>query len=256
MVIASEFADDYTCEDLGPIPDVPRKWGAIAAMPDDPNALLIGGNSNEANGMLYRVQVARDELCRIVGFADEPVIAFAQAQYNDGGATYHPDGTLFLARWPENEIGQLIPGSTTTDRVINLTPFLVTPSPGGLTFVPPGFAAADQLKLVTWATGDWYTIAISPLGDGTFAVDGATRHTALAGGPEAFVYVASGNPGFPEDAILIDEWTAGNIVTYAVDDNADPDPATRRAFVVGLDGAESAFRDPLTGGFLVRHLGR
>ena len=42
--------------------------------------------------------------------------------YNDGGVTYGPGGVLFLARWPLNELGQTKPGSAITDKIIPLTP--------------------------------------------------------------------------------------------------------------------------------------
>ena len=59
--------------------------------------------------------MVRDGAGHIAGFSG-PATRVADAAYNDGGFTYGPGGVLFLARWPQNELGQIRPGSAVTDR--------------------------------------------------------------------------------------------------------------------------------------------
>lgn len=241
----------YTCYDLGVMPGVPTEWGGIIVDKDDPETLLAGGAANTAAGRLYAVSIARDEDCHVQGYQNIPTADFAAAEYNDGGLTYHHDSAvLFLSRWPVNELGQLEPGSMITDKVIGLDQFGITSSPGGFTFVPPGFQGAGELKAVSWPGGEFYTVALAPDGGGTYDITGATYHTTIVGGPEAFVYISNENPEFSVDSLLVAEWSAGNIAAYEADNDGNPLPATRKDFIKGLEGAESAHVDALSGDFL------
>lgn len=255
ILLAPEFEPHYECFDLGNLPGVPSNWGGLTVMVDDPYTLLIGGSANTANGMLYEVEITRDEDCHITGWAGTPIEPFGEAAYNDGGVTYGPDDVLFLARWPNNELGQQLPGSMMTDKIIDLDPFGVVSSPGGLNFVPPGFAGEGQLKLVSWSGGQWYTLELTPDGNGTFDIADVTMETTIVGGPEGFVHISAENEGFPVDGLLVSEWSAGNLAAYDADDNGDPLPNTRRDFVTGLTGAEGAYLDHLSGDFLFTTFG-
>jgi len=144
------YAGTYTFTDLGSVPGLPPFYGGLTLKDGDPNTLLIGGNANAAPGALYSIGVVRDAGNHIIGFSGSASF-FADAAFNDGGVVYGPGGVLFLARWPVNELGQTKPGSAITDRIIDLDPLGVVPSPGGLAFVPVGFPGAGQLKLVSWA---------------------------------------------------------------------------------------------------------
>ena len=245
----------YECYDLGTLPNVPVNWGGLTVANDDANVLLIGGSANTASGKLYSVDITRDVGCHVTGWAGTPIEEFAEAAYNDGGVSYGPEGVLFLARWPNNELGQQLPGSLVTDKVIDLAPFNVVASPGGLNFVPPGFAGEGQLKMVSWSGGQWYSVELAADGNGTFDVVSATYETTIHGGPEGFVHIAADNPGFVVDGLLVSEWSAGNLVAYDADDNGDPIVASRRPFVTGLTGAEGAFLDPYSGDFLFTTFG-
>lgn len=241
----------YSCYDLGEMPGVPKEWGGVVIDKDDPNILLAGGAANTPAGQLYAVPIARDEGCHIVGYRNMPTAAVAAAEYNDGGLTYHPESAvLFLARWPVNELGQLKPGSATTDKVIDLTALGVVSSPGGFTFVPAGFPGEHTLKAVSWPGGEWYTVDLAPDGGGTYDITKITTHAPIVGGPEAFVYISDDNPEFPVDSLLVAEWSAGNIAAYEADPAGDPVIATRKDFIKGLSGAESAHVDALSGDFL------
>jgi hypothetical protein len=251
IALQPPYDDDYKCFDLGPLPGVPEQWGGLIIDRDDPGVLLAGGAANTASGALFALGIARDADCHILGYTPAPTAMYGPAEYNDGGLDYGPGGgPLFISRWPVNELGQLKPGNNVTDKVIGLGQYGVVSSPGGVTFVPPGFAGAGQLKVVSWPGGQWYTLALAPDGMGTFDVVSATLATTIVGGPEAFVYVSDQNPEFAQDGLLVAEWSAGNIAAYTADANGDPLANTRKDFIVGLDGAESAYIDPLSGDFL------
>jgi hypothetical protein len=157
---------------------------------------------------------------------------------------------LFLARWPVNQIGLQLPDSTITDKVIDLEPFGVVPSPGGLAFVPPGFAGEGQLKIVSWEGGEWYTVNIEPDGFGLFDVTSAVLDVTIVGGPEGFVHIGPENEEFDVESLLVSEWSDNKIAAYEADDQGNPIPETRVDFVIGLNGAEGAYIDPLSGDFL------
>lgn len=250
IAIQPPWNEDYECDNLGPIPDVPPEWGGLTLHPDNPNILLIGGDSNEVNGALYALGITRDKDCHITGFSGIPATKFSSAAYNDGGIVFGPGGVLFLARWPENEISQILPGSTVEDKIIDLTPFNVTSSPGGLNFVPAGFSGAHNLKLVSWPSGDWYTVNLTEDVNGTYDIQEVVRNTTIPGGPEGFVYIKGSNEGFSVDSLLVAEWSDDKIATYESDTGGNPLPETRKDFVSGLNGAEGAFIDPKSGDFL------
>lgn len=259
-VVVSPFDTSYTITDLGPIPGLPMPYGGLTLKAGDVNTLLIGGSSNNPDGKLYSIKVTRDATNHITGFTGSATF-FADAAYNDGGVVYGPGNVLFLARWPVNQLGQTKPGSTVTNKIIDLAALGVGGGgPGGLNFVPSGFPGAGQLKLVTWENGpnagQWYTLGIASDGTGTFAVTSVTYETKIGGGPEGFLYVPPGSPKFTDfDSLLVSEWTDGNIAAYSIDANGNPEPSSRVDFITGLTGAEGAFTDPLTGDFLFSTFG-
>src|ERR687896_1542531 len=99
--------------------------------------------------------VARDGAGNVVGFSGTAT-PFADAAYNDGGVTYGPGGVLFLARWPQNELGQTKPSSAITDKIVPLTPLGIESSLASLLIVPPGQPGAGSLKMATYRGGAWY----------------------------------------------------------------------------------------------------
>ncbi|WP_447978670.1 PEP-CTERM sorting domain-containing protein [Candidatus Nitrospira bockiana] len=248
------YAGVYTATSLGSVPGLPTNYGGLTLKSGDPNTLLIGGAANTANGKLYSIGVTRDGSGHINGFSGSASV-YADAAYNDGGVVYGPGEVLFLARWPVNELGQTIPGSVVTDKIIDLDPLGVTPSPGGLAFVPPGMPGAGQLKLVSWAGGQWYTLDYAPDGTGTFDITSATLNVTIVGGPEGIFYVPLGSALFGNPSVLVSEYSAGKVGAYEVDGNGNPITATRRDFITGLTGAEGAAIDPLTGDFLFSTFG-
>jgi hypothetical protein len=54
------------------------------------------------------------------------------------------------------------------------------------------------------------------------------------------IYVPAGSPLSAFLSMLVDEWSAGNVVAYDVNANGAPVVASRKSFVAGLGGAEGA----------------
>ena len=252
-VVAPEFAGVYSIQSLGAVPGLPPTYGGLTFIDND--TLLIGGTANLAEGRLYTIDVTRDDDGHVTGFSGTATAFGDVGEWNDGGVVFGPGGVLFTTRWPTNELGQTRPGDTDETRIDDLTPFGVSSSPGGLTFVPAGLPGAGELKIVSWDTGDWYTLALAADGNGTFDVLSATFARVLPGGPEGIAYVPPGSELFTNPSVLISEWSDGNVVVYEVDADGDPIVASRRAFVIGLIGAEGALVDPVTGDFLFSTLG-
>jgi hypothetical protein len=255
QTIVPPFDTDYSAVILGPVPGVPTNYGGLTFADGDPDTILIGGSANNAAGNLYSIGVVRDGTGHITGFTGTAQV-FATAAYNDGGVTYGPSGVLFLARWPVNELGQVKPGSSTTDKIIDMGQFGEVSSLAAMAFVPAGFPGAGHFKLVTYSSGDWYDATLASDGAGTFDVTGLEHRAQIAGGPEGFVYLPPASPQFHDySSMLVAEYGNGEIVAYDVDANGDPIPATRTDFLTGLTGAEGAVVDPLTGDFLFSTFG-
>jgi hypothetical protein len=254
IVIQAPYSASYSATSLGSVPGVPSRYGGMTFKFDDPNTILIGGTANEEDGALYSIGVVRGTGNHITGFSGTAT-RFADAAYNDGGVAYGPGNVLFLARWPNNEIGETKPGSTITDKVVDLSSLVLTDSPGGLNFVPAGFPGEGHLKLVTWSSGDWYDVTYLADGSGTYDITAATLVETIEGGPEAFAYVPPGSPVFAPNSMLQAEYDSGVISTYQVDASGDPILSTRAELITDLTGAEGAIIDPLTGDFLFSTFG-
>jgi hypothetical protein len=248
------YAGSYTAIDLGAVPGLPTVYGGMTLLAGDNNTILIGGNANTASGALYSIGVTRDAGMHINGFTGTSTF-YADAAYNDGGVVYGPGGVLFLARYPDNKIGQTKPGSSGTDKIVDMSTLGVASSMAALGFVPAGFPGAGQMKSVSWSGGQWYTLTYAPDGSGTYKITAAVQNTTLLGGPEAFAYVPLGSPVFTVPSMLQCEYSAGRVATYELDANGDPIPLTRKDFITDLTGAEGAFIDPVTGDFVFSTFG-
>jgi hypothetical protein len=254
------YAGSYTAYDLGSVPGIPPLYGGLNFKYDDPNKLIIGGNANDAPGALYSIDVVRDGNNHVVGFSGAAQY-FADAAYNDGGVTYGPGNVLFLAQWPVNKLGQTKPGSSTTDKLIDMTPYGMgsggNSSLSALNFVPNTFGGAGHLKMVTWADGTWWDAQVASDGNGTYDLLNVNQvlTSTLPGGPEGFVYVSQTSPLFGTPSILLSSFSDGRVDAYEVDANGDPIPGTRRLFLGDLEGAEGSVFDPLTGDFIFSTFG-
>lgn len=254
QVIAPEFAADYTLFDLGGPEGVPGPLGGLTLLAGDANTLLIGGDANNGDGAIYSIGLIRDMDGHITGF-DGPATLYSTAPFIDGGLAYGPDGVLLYTAFPTNELGQIKPGSSTPDKVLNLTDLGINASVGTLGFVPPGFPGAGDLHIASYSTSDYYSATLTPDGMGTFDLTDVVLETTVTGGPEGLLWVPAGSPVFTGPSMLICEWGVGMVSAYDLDANGIPDLSTRRDFITGLSGAEGAFLDPLTGDFLFSTFG-
>ncbi len=254
QVIAPAFAQDYVFVNLGSPVGVPANFGGLTIRADDPNVLYLGGAANTASAKIYAVSLARDAAGHIVGFnCGDAVSAFnAFGTYGgiDGGLEFGPGGVLFYTTYSDHHVCEIKPGSVSPDLLISLADHGIASSTGTLRFVPPGFAGAGRLKICSYNIGTWHDTSVVAQPDGTYALGAVGPAISIGGGPEGIVYIKSGNPQFPADSVIVSEYGTGRIVTYEIDANGDPIPATQRVVLTGLAGAEGATRDPISGDYL------
>lgn len=258
IALVAPYDDDYECWQYVDVPGIPPEYGGMLFALDDPDLLLIGGAANVEAGQLFAIRVTRDQYCNVTGFSDPTAVLFSAAEYNDGGIAYAGDGVMFLARWPVNELGQLVRGAMATSKVIDMTAAgVASPDQGtaALAFVPGGFPGEGLFKLVTWSGGYWYTVALASDGAGTYDVSSVTQEVILPGGPEGFVYVGNDSPEVDAPSLLVADWSENTISIYEVDGEGDPVLDTRTLFVTGLQGPEGAHIDPQSGNFLFSTFG-
>lgn len=266
QTIGPDFAGSYTASSLGSVPGLPPRYGGLTFL--DANTLLIGGSANTAAGSLYTIGVTRGADGSITGFSGTAQLLGGPSgtvgEYNDGGVAFGPGGVLFTARWPINGLGQTKPGSIDEDKIIDLDPLGVQSSLSAINFVPAGFGGEGRIKLVTYGGGAFYSASLTPDGNGTYDLAGLVQvdvdpdepgTQTLPGGPEGFVYITAGNPGFATNSMLLSEYRAGLVAAYSLDADGNPLLGTRRVFVDGLSGAEGAAIDPVTGDFLFSTFG-
>jgi hypothetical protein len=149
------------------------------------------------------------------------------------------------------------PGSVVTDKVISLTALGIESSLASMQFVPPGQPGAGSLKLASYRGGAWYDADVVADGAGTYDLANVREivDSRIDGGPEGFVYVPTGSPQFSGPSLLVSEYGVDEVAAYQVDADGDPLIATRRSIITGLDGAEGALLDPVTGDFLFSTFG-
>ena len=253
LTLEPPFDGHYRLLDLGDPPGSIGNLGGLAFRPEDPDTLLIGGNATSIFGTINALGITRDADGHITGFdGRRTVVASAPGVTGgiDGGLTFGPGGVLFYTTFRDNRLGQIKPGSTTPDRVIDLGALGVARSTGSLQFVPADMPGSGRLKLLSFNASTWYDATVTPAADGSFDVTRGGVSLFIGGGPEGVVYIRAGNPGFARDSILVSEWSLMRVVAYEIDANGDPIPDTRRVFITDLSSAQGAAVDPLTGDFL------
>ncbi len=257
--IDPRYADTYRTFELGSAAGVPDNYGGLTFKLDDPGTLLVGGMANGPGAKIYSIAVQRDASGHITGFQGTATV-FADAHGVtggiDGGLAYGPGDVLFYTSFADNRIGQIEPGSTGPDKLVNLAPLGVTGSVGGLAFVPAGMPGAGRLKLVSILGNRWYDAIVTPDGTGTYNIArGPGGPITIRNSPDGIVYVPSGSPLFPVDSVLIAELRVGTIAAFEVNANGDPIASTRKPFVTDLLGFGGATLDPLTGDLLFSTFG-
>lgn len=248
QTFGSDF-NSYSLLDLGAPAGLSGNLGGLTLKAGDPNTLLIGGWANTTSGEILEVPLLRDATGHIVGFGG-PGTFFASAPQIDGGLAYGPGGVLLFTKYSNNEIGQILPGSTAPDKTVPLNPLGVCGSVGALGIVPAGMPGAGLVKVASFSCPNWYDVTLVPDGSGTFDVSAATLTTSAPQGPEGIVWVPAGNTGFTQDSALVCEYGPGRVRAFDLDAQGNPVTGTGRDFVTGLSGALGAFIDPLTGDFL------
>ena len=254
QAMIAPFDADYTPAILGSVPGVPTPYGGVTFKAGDPNTILIGGSANGANGAIYEIQVERGCLGDITGFIGEATL-YSTAPEIDGGLTYGPGGVLIYAGYNENLIGQILPGSTSPDKVDLAADFGIAGSLGTLQFVPGGFPGAGRFKTASYSGNTWYELPFTVETDGLLTFEPQTFSVPLGAGPEGILYVRSGNPEFDVDTVLVCEYNNGAVAAFDLDADGNPIIASRRVFLGGLTGAEGATSDPLTGDFIFSTFG-
>jgi len=253
--ISPAYSGSYALLDLGAPPGVTGSRGGLTLLAGDPNTLLVGGNANGPFGKIFSIGLMRDADSHIIGF-DGSATEFATAPEIDGGLAYGPGGVLFYTGYKENLLGQIKPGSTAPDKVVELGPLGVDTSVGTLGFVPAGFPGAGEIRLMSWNTSRLFSASLMPDGNGTYDVGNIVELTTLPGtGPEGMVYVPPGSDLFPDPTMIVSEYNNNEIAAYDLDATGVPIFATRRTFVSGLIGAEGGFIDPLSGDFIFSTFG-
>jgi len=256
QTLAPEFAGDFTLTDLGSVPGVPGPNGGLFILSGQPNTLFIGGDANGPGGGLYAIDLTRDSEGKITGFSGSAT-QVAPAPYVDGGIGLDPGGLISYVQWPQNVYSQIDLDTGTVVNNIDLTPFGVESASSSIAFIPAGFPGAGGMRIATWSGGAYYQVDYSVGGDGLIAINSVTQVPAatLPGGPEGWAYVPTGTPQFAAPSIVLSEWSADEVSAYELDAQGDPIVASRRLFISGLDGAEGAFIDPVSGGLLFSTFG-
>jgi hypothetical protein len=259
VALAAEFAAFYSVYDLGAVPGVPNPLGGATVKYGDSSKLLIAGNSENTLGAVYEIGVQRDACQHIIGFTGTAV-QVASAPYIDANLAYKPGtgGLMFYTGWPVWLLSQLPFGASAPAReddlqAVGLDPFS-DQGPGGVGFVPPGYAAEGQLRVVTWPAGRWYHLDLAPDGS-LFTVTGSSLATTLPNNPGGFAYVPAGSPGFPNPSVIVAEWRVGDasldrVAVYEADGNGDPVVATRKEFMTMFPRPWGAYFEPITGDYL------
>lgn len=249
QTIAPAFVSDYSYIDLGSPSGVPINYGGLTLKAGDPNTLLLGGSANNGGGGIYSIGVTRDVNGHINAFSGTASL-FSTAANIDGGLAYGPGGVLFATTYSNNQLLEIKPGSSSPDKVIDLTAAGVVASTGNVSFVPGGFPDAGGIRILSYSGGGFYTGTLTPDGFGTYNLSAVTLQATLTGAPEGLIYVPAGSPVFAGSNALVTEYGVGQIAAYSLDANGYPIVASRQNFMTGLPGAEGAFIDPLTGDFL------
>lgn len=249
QTIQAPFNLSYSYTDLGSVPGVPFNYGGITFKANDPSKLLIGGAANGAAGAIYEVSVTRDGSGRVTGFTGT-ASQFATAPNIDGGLFYGPGGVLFFTMFPTGSLGQIKPGSSAPDRIVDLLALGVVGSVGTGNITPAGFPNPGKLRIASYGSGNWYDADLTADGNGTYDVSGVSAGIFIGSGPEGLMYVPPGSALIPDYSyVIISEYGGGNIVLYQIDAQGRPIPTSRLVFMSGISGAEGACIDPITGDF-------
>lgn len=257
VVFSPEFAPLYAVYELGPPPSVPNPLGGTVILRDHVDELLIVGASEYATGAIYRVPIRRDACGHIVGFEGSST-RLGDAPYADANLLQTSDGaSLLYTGWSVSEFSQWSLTTYAPLWTVSLpTLGLAGDSAGGFGQVPRALPGRGGYRIVGWPDGRWHEFSLAS-DAGTWSVTGVTyTGTALSRGPGGFAYVPAGSPGFPRQSIILAEWSVGSVAVYEVDDDGNPEAASRRDFFSSFPRPWGAYFEPETGDFLFLTWGR
>ena len=242
------FNAAWTFFDLGPTGT--NTYFGTAFAPTNPNVLLVGAYGS---GQIRALPLTRDASGNITGFGALAPVATLTPGAPDGGLAFGPNNVLFFTWYGPNRLGQILPNSSTPNRVDDLGPLGVAGSVGSCTFVPAGLPGAGRFKLGSWSSSIVYDVALTPDGNGTFIpVIGAAA--PVSQGPEGMAYVPASAP-LLAGQLLVVEWTTGEVAAYQVDAIGNPLQATRQTVVNALSSPGGGAIDPLTGDIVFSNAG-
>ena len=167
-----------------------------------------------------------------------------------------PKGLVFVSHYPIGQLSQYVPGDMSLVTTDTPAPLAANHSPGGVNFVPQGYPDAGMLRLMGFPTdhvdpGGWYRSTITYDVD-HYTIGPLTKTVDVPYGPGGFAYIPAGSPLFPEQRIMVTEWLAvpRSVSSYAVDDEGDPIPATRKLFFESFNKPWGSYFEPETGDYM------
>ncbi|MEB2310967.1 MAG: hypothetical protein OZ921_02080 [Sorangiineae bacterium] len=248
-VLAAAYASLYTVYHLGAVPGMPPgHLGGCTIAANDPNTLLVVGDSESETAGLWAIPVARDACRHIIGW-NGVAKKLADAPFMDANLPYTDQDVLLYSMWPSNKLGQLLPGATSPSLETDLSALGVTDSPGGLAFVPSYLPAAGHLRAVSWPLGRFFHLEYSVSNPPLLDITGASQAAKVVEGG-GFAYVPPGSPGFDQPSLIMAEWQGRAVVTYEVDDAGDPIAGSRKPFFSSFPQPWGAYFEPETGDYL------
>jgi hypothetical protein len=251
------YAGHYSIRSLASVATVPRFYGGVVILTNNPNVLLIAGACESAAAKIYQVGVQRDGGGHITNFTGTPTVLANTPGFADSGDLpwtglsgdwdFGPGGVLFYISG-DNYLGQIKPGFANPAKFTDLSAAAGLAA-GTVVSVPPGLPGAGRFKLGTRGHQFWYDVPLTSDGAGTYNPGAPTKSVELEG--TAIIgaaYVPAGAPLFTNHSVVICD--VDKLRTYSVDANGDPMPGSGRVFVSGLASPEGISRDPVTGDFL------
>jgi hypothetical protein len=259
-VLADEYKPYYQAYDLGPVPapggQVLPRLGGLVISPQDPLLAYVIGPSEVPEAQLHSIGLERGPCGHIVGFKGEAQLVL-MAPYLDLMVN-GPKGIGFISHYPTRELSQYIAGQPGLASTIDLEALGMESiySPGGINFVPPGYPDAGQLRIAGFkidhqGTSGWYRATLEYT-DPAYAITALSKTVDVPHGPGGFAYIPVGSPLFPEQRIIMTEWTSQPqaVSSYAVDAAGDPIPATRKAFFTSFVKPWGSYFEPETGDYI------
>jgi hypothetical protein len=247
------FAVTYERTYAGVVPGTTSApGGGMTFLPSDPNTLLFGlpTPGTPANGTIRAYGVTRDAQNHVTGFTGTSTLFATAPSIGNNGLAFGPSGVLFFGAG--TSVGQIKPGSTATDKMIDLAAI------SGFTFAGGGVvneinspvgdpSKANIVVHYPPTSANFYEATLTADGSGTFNISSPT-FTQFVGNLINYDTVPPGLPNAPQAYGTIG---GGGVISYMLDANNRPMSSQ------GVDSfsAGAGAVDPLTGDYLFVHPG-